>query len=261
MYYGLSLSASGVLVNTTSQDVYANNLANVETIGFKPMMPGVQQRPPESQEDPAPFGTANELLDKLGGGVFSAPMTTGFKAAPPESTGRPLDAALTGNDTFFAVRVTNPNTGDTTTQLTRNGRFLPNSVGQLVTTAGHLVLDPNDQPITIDPNLSNARIDATGRIIQDQQAIAQVQVTRVPDAATSLRPAGDNTFAFRGADNRQPLTAFGLLPKHVETSGASPISTLNQMIAATKAANGNASMIRYQDTMMDRAINTLGRVA
>ena len=261
MYYGLYLSASGVLVNTHNQDVFANNLANVNTVGFKPMVPGVRQRPPESVEDIVPFGTEHQLLDRLGGGVLAAPLGTGFKASPPQSTGRDLDAALTDPNTFFAVRYTDPDSGESSVRLTRNGRFMIDNAGQLVTSAGHPVLDPNDQPITVDPDAGPARVDQLGRIVQGDEPVGQIQVARVDQAPRTLKPAGDNLFAFLGEDNRQLAESFGLLPQHTESSGASAIQTLMQVVASTKAANGNASMIRYQDTMIDRAVNTLGRVA
>ena len=68
MNYGLYLSASGVLSNTYRQDVFANNLANVETPGFKPDMPSIRQRDPEAIEDSLGIGEV-EVLDRFAGGT------------------------------------------------------------------------------------------------------------------------------------------------------------------------------------------------
>ena len=89
MNYGLYLSAAGVLTNSYRQDVFANNLANVNTVGFKPDLPVLRTRPPEAIEDPAPFGTSNDLLERLGGGVLAGPQRTSFAPGPVEQTHRP----------------------------------------------------------------------------------------------------------------------------------------------------------------------------
>ena len=71
MNYGMYLSASGVLTNTYRQDVYANNLANAQTVGFKVDVPSIKQRDPESIEDDLGYSVSKDMLDRLGGGVLA----------------------------------------------------------------------------------------------------------------------------------------------------------------------------------------------
>lgn len=261
MNYGLYLSAAGALTNRYRQDVFANNLANVNTHGFKPLSPAISNRPPESIENPDRFGTAQALLDKLGGGVLAGPQSVDFSPGPIEITGNPLDAALTQDDTFFVVRTTDPATGQTDTRVTRDGRFSLNVNGQLTTQSGHLVLGPGDQPITVDP-AAKAAIDPAGRLIDhDGNVLATLQVVRVPEPGEALVPAARGTFAFTGPDTRQPVDYVDLRPAALERSGTQAVPTLMKLVAASKAASSNANMIRYHDTLMDRAVNTLGRVA
>ena len=87
MNYGLYLSASGVLTNTYRQDVFANNLANVETPGFKPDLPSIRQRDPEAIEDNLGFQGSNELLDRLGGGVLAGQQRINFNQGTLRPTG------------------------------------------------------------------------------------------------------------------------------------------------------------------------------
>jgi len=261
MNYGLYLSAAGVLTNRYRQDVFANNLANVNTHGFKPLNPAISNRPPESIENPDQFGTAKHLLNQLGGGVLAGPQSLDFTPGPIEITRNPLDAALTQNDTFFVVRTTNPDTGQLDTRVTRDGRFNLNANGQLTTQSGHLVLGPGDQPITIEPG-AQASIDPAGRLIDPAgNVLASLQVVRVPEPADALEPAARGTFAFTGPDTRQPIDHVNIRPGALERSGTQAVPTLMKLVAASKAAMGNANMIRYHDTLMDRAVNTLGRVA
>lgn len=101
MNYGLYLSASGVLTNMYRQDVIANNLANVETVGFKLDLPSIRQRDPESIEDSFGSDVSKRLLDKLGGGVLAAQQRINFSPGPIEKTGAPLDVALDSPGAFF----------------------------------------------------------------------------------------------------------------------------------------------------------------
>ena len=87
MNYGLYLSASGVLTNTYRQDVFANNLANVETNGFKPDVPMLRQRDAESVEDQLGFDVSNEIMDKLGGGALAAKQRINFAPGSLKATG------------------------------------------------------------------------------------------------------------------------------------------------------------------------------
>lgn len=259
MNYGLYLSASGVLTNSYRQDVFANNLANVETIGFKPDVPAIRQRRPEAVEDPG-TGSAfrNRLLDKLGGGVLAGPQRIDFTPAPLKPGGA-LDLALRGENAFFAVQ-TNEG-GQESIRLTRDGRLSRDPEGYLVTAAGnHRLLDANDRPIQLGLT-GPVVIDPAGRVLQNGEAVAEIQVTGVSDLA-SLRKQGSNLFAWDGeGDQRTAPSDPTIRPGFVESSGVDPIRALMDMISATKEGTANGNLIRYQDQLMDRAVNTLGRVA
>ena len=259
MNYGLYLSASGVLTNLYRQDVFANNLANVETVGFKPDLAAISQRDPETVEDALDFDVSNELLEKLGGGVLAGPQRIDFQPGAIEITGNPHDVALTDRNSFFAIQHVDANTGQTSVRLSRDGRFTRHADGTLIQPNGHAVLDPNDRPIIIDDS-APFTISDSGEVIQNGEAVAQVQVANIADTSV-LHKEGENLFGFGQNDPRQIIETPRLETQAVETSAANPIHTLMRLTAASKAAMGNARMIQYQDLLMDRAINTLGRVA
>ena len=260
MNYGLYLSASGVLTNLYRQDVFANNLANVETAAFKPQVPSIRQRAAESIEDPASFGVSQRLLDRLGGGVLAGPDRVSFEPGALQRTGNPFDVALDDEHSFFAVRYVDPATGDAGFRLTRDGRFSRNSDGELVTQAGFKVLDPVGNPIVV-PGGVPAHIEATGRVVTDGgEVLGQVQVARVADT-TRLFKQGQGLFNYKGGDPRQIVDNPVVIPGHIEGSGVDPIKTLMNVTGAGKAASANADMIKFFDRMMDQAINTFGRVA
>jgi flagellar basal body rod protein FlgG len=263
MNYGLYLSASGVMVNAHRQDVLANNLANVNTAGFKPMFSDVRQRQAESLEDgPVDFGLSHQLLDKLGGGIFADDQRVAFKAGTPVQTGRELDAALTADNAFFVVQHTDPATGTQGVRLTRAGQFTTNAQGELVTQTGHRVLNDRDQPINV--GAAKAVIGRTGQVEMldtwgNTVGVDQLQVAKA-DLAT-LKPAGENLFEMTAGDSRQIIEQPVMLPGHYESSGVNAITTMMDIVSATKAATGNANMIRYHDQMLNASINTFARVA
>lgn len=259
MNYGLYLSAGGVLTNSYRQDVLSNNLANVNTVGFKPALPTLQARSAESAQRDAPLATSQQLLDKLGGGVLAGRQYTAFSVGAPKPTGRDLDAALTGNNEFFAVSVTDPQSGQAVTRLTRDGRFTVNGSGQLSTTNGHTVLGPDDQPIAVTPGVP-VRLSNDARVFQDGNPVGQIQITAVSDLA-GLEKAGSNLFAFKDGDLRVPAGNPQMKVGALEGSSTNAMATMMAIMQATRLANGNARMIEYHDRMMDDVINTLGRVA
>ena len=258
MNYGLYLSASGVLTNTYRQDVFANNLANVETVGFKPDMPSVRQRDPESVEDQLGMDISNEIMDRLGGGVLAGTQRINFTPGTLQKTSNDLDVALIERDHFFAVRSIDPQTGEAQVRLTRDGRFSRNDANELITQSGHKVLDTSDRPIVLTGN-GKARINGNAQVTVAGETIAQLQVARVADL-DRLSKRGEGQFVFDGRDPRTAVDAPNVRPGFVEASGVDPIMTMMQIVAATKAVTGNANMIRYHDQLLDRAVNTLGRV-
>lgn len=103
MNYGLQISASGVLTSMYRQDVLANNLANMSTVGYKPDVPTTMLRDPARIEDDLGFMPSNDLIERLGAGVLSAPNRVSFAQGALETTNRPMDLAIEG-DGFFVVR-------------------------------------------------------------------------------------------------------------------------------------------------------------
>lgn len=259
MNYGLYLSASGVLTNTYRQDVFANNLANVETPGFKPDLPSIRQRDPEAIEDNLGFQGSNELLDRLGGGVLAGQQRINFNQGTLRPTGNPLDVAIEDKHQFFAVEQIDSKTGQAQVRLTRDGRFTVNSDRELITQSGKRVLDIADQPIVVD-GPGQASIDDTGQVILNNEPTGQIlQIARV-DELEVLTKQGQGLFTFVGPDPRQAIESPSIKPGYVEASGVDPIMTMMQVVAATKAATGNANMIKYHDRTLEQAVNTLGRV-
>lgn len=260
MNYGLYLSASGVLTNQYRQDVFANNLANVETTGFKVDIPTVRQRDAESVEDGLGMDVSQRLLDRLGGGVLAGPQRVSFRPGALTKTDGPLDVALSDDQSFFAVGQVDHKTGEVVPRLTRDGRFTRNAQGELVTQSGDRVLDANDNPIQI-PEDAVVTINRNGVLVTDAgEEVGQIQVASVDDRSRLVKQ-GSNLFGFTGADPREVVDAPLVHAGFIESSGVDPIQAILGVTNAGKAATANADMMKYFDRLMDQTVNDFGRVS
>jgi len=254
MNYGFNVGAAGVLATMFRQDVAANNLANIQTVGFKPDVAATLPRSAAREEDGLYNLPSNTLLERLGAGVLLAPTRTSFTQGAVTRSGNPLDIAIEG-DGFLAL-----GSGDGSTRLTRDGRLTLNSSGRLVTvTDGQPVLDASGRPITLDPR-RDLNIDERGNISQSGSIIATLKFVDAPDR-TALRKVGGNQYQADAATTAALRPATGrVLQGTVEQSAADPIRAVMDVQNAASAVGSTVRIMQIHDELMNRAINTLGRV-
>ncbi|MBL4697305.1 MAG: flagellar hook basal-body protein [Phycisphaerales bacterium] len=254
MNYGLQISASGALASIHQQDALTNNLANVNTAGFKPIFTGTMQRLAKRQEDNLPHMSSNSMLERLGGGVFAAQTRIDFAQGTLEVTDNDLDMAIQGDGFFVIGDPSNPS-------LTRDGRFTINTDGDLVmVTNGKPVLDTSNKPIRLDQSQGKILVGNDGTITQRGAPVAQIQVSDVPDRSI-LTKLGSGLFGSQTGSVLTLLEASGTINQGMlEGSGVSSIDALMQIQSASKAAKGNIGMIDMQNRLMEKAINTFGRI-
>ncbi|MCH7848627.1 MAG: flagellar hook-basal body protein [Planctomycetes bacterium] len=256
MNYGMYLAATGVLTSMYRQDVLANNLANVNTVGFKPDVVYTRLRLPERLESGG--ASPQQLLERLGGGHLLSPTRLDLTQGSLTDTGNDLDLAIEGEG-FFVVRSTGP--GDEQLRLTRDGRFTLNRAGELVMAGtGMSLLDTENQPIRLD-RTATVHVRSNGELVQDGKVRATLRIAAATDQS-QLSKLGNNLLTVNSNDPQALRPADGrLLQRHLESSAVNPVMMLNAMISASKAASANLKMMQYHDHMIGQAVNTLGRVA
>jgi flagellar basal-body rod protein FlgF len=254
---GLQISAGGAMAALYRQDVFANNLANMDSVGFKPDIPSQYARPAVREEDGLGWMPSNALLERLGGGVMLNPNRVHFGQGSLKVTGRELDVAIEGKG-FMVVR-DSTNGGDDQVRLTRDGRMSRNARGELVMAGTGLpVLATNGNPITL-ADQGVVSIDAAGRVSQGGTTIAQIQLVEVQNEQ-SLRKAGNSMFAPTAAMMDGKTVATGQLRQgSVEESGVDEVRVLLQMTSASREVDANVDMMRTHDRLMERAIASLAR--
>ncbi|MBS0192525.1 MAG: flagellar hook basal-body protein [Phycisphaerales bacterium] len=258
MNYGFQISSSGLLTALYRQDVYANNMANMDTVGFKPDIPALMQRDAARTEDHLPFAPSDAMLERLGAGVLAAPTRVNLAQGPTKITSSPYDAAIEGNG-FFQVQG-GPKDAGRTALLTRDGRFVRSPQGRLIHAGtGAAVLDRVQRPIVVPPG--EMKIATDGTITVDGAEIARIGVYSAKDE-TAIRKRGGSILEAPAAQVSRMNAGAGLIKQgQLELSGADEIKTLLRVQETSRDVDSNLAIVQAQDRMMDRAINTFGRLA
>lgn len=244
---------NALLVNLSRQmalgrelDVIANNVANVNTNGFKARASRFQEymRTPASAEAfPRPDRRVSYVLDN------GTALDTSSGAI--ERTGNPLDAAIKG-DAFFAVQTP---AGE---RYTRNGSFELDGRGQLVNSDGHVVLGDGG-PITFSPNEYGFNIAADGTITTDQGQRGKLRLVRFADQQ-ALKNEGANLFSSAAA--AQPAgAAASVASGAVERSNVKPVLEMSRLMEVNRAYTQIAGIITRTDELRRSAIQRLADVA
>ncbi|HWB19939.1 MAG TPA: flagellar hook-basal body protein [Phycisphaerales bacterium] len=256
MNYGLYLSASGVLNSMYRQDVQANNLANINTVGFKPDIPVVKERLTAREEAGGMPGDIQNILEQLGGGLFGDQTRVSTAQGSLLQTTQPFDLALNGNG-FFTVSDGN---GTNEVRLTRDGRMGLNDQGELVMMAtGNPVLDTGGGRIKLDPT-KDLVVNSDGTIRQGGAKIAKLRIAGVSDPRMLVK-RGNNLLSVNDPTALADATSTTKVQQgYTEDSATDPVMTLNEMINAARAAQANAQLMQYHDHVMGEAVNSLGRV-
>lgn len=254
MLYGLYLSATGVMTNSYRQDVIANNIANAETIGFKRDLALFQERRTEAQERGLPPSRSNALLEALGGGVFASPTLVDRTQGELESTGREMDVAIVGQGYYQVAH------GDRV-NLTRNGGFILNHRNRLALSSNENfeVLDVKGKPITLDPTIPPV-IAKDGTISQNSVPVATLGVVDVPDP-TQLTKVGGTMLTYPDMQQLRPARGVALRSEFQERANVEPSTELTQLMEAQRQLEANANMIKYQDQMLSKLVNEVGKIS
>ncbi|MBX3379303.1 MAG: flagellar hook-basal body complex protein [Phycisphaeraceae bacterium] len=258
MNYGIQISSSGLLTSLYRQDVQANNLANMDSVAFKPDIPALMQRPAARQEDNLPFMPSDAMLERLGAGVLAAPTRVDLAQGGTKITNRSFDLAIEGEG-FFQVQGGPSDTGRQAL-LTRDGRFARGVEGRLIhVNSGAPVLNRVQRPIILPQG--DLKIAPDGRITVNGNEVDTIGVFNARDQQ-SITKRGGSILQAPAAQVRRMNNGAGLIKQGVlEESGVNEIKTMLLVQDASRDVDANMGIVQAQDRMLDRAINTFGRLA
>jgi flagellar basal-body rod protein FlgF len=230
-------------------DVIANNIANINTTGFKADGSLFEEYLSSSARAPQGGGRVSFVRDR---GVWHD-----MGQGPIERTGNPLDVAIQGQG-YLAVQTAR---GE---RYTRNGALQINATGQLVTNEGDAVLGDGGA-ITFQPNDRNITIGADGTISVREGTNQTSSVRgklRLVDFVNpqSLQKDGSSTFNPVNGATPQPAANASIVQGSVEKSNVRAVVEMSRMIELTRAYTQIATMLQQQDSQSQQAIDKLAEV-
>ena len=261
MVRGLYTSASGALVAQSMADNVANNLANVSTTGFKQTLMQIQSAPsldiyriqtdPGKTNSPLPGRPVAQEVGLLGTGsqVYDTP--TSFEQGPLQSTGNPLDVAITGSaNAFFTIQT------PLGVRYTRDGSFSEDAQGILRTRDGNAVLSTQGQQIQLQ-NQGAVTIQSDGTVVQNGQVVAQLALTQFA-SLQNVRPEGVNTYNVSGNAGPSAATA-SVQQGFLEASNSNVVKSMVDLITAERWFDANEKSIKTQDDATQTSIQQVAK--
>ena len=251
----LSIAATGMLAQQTNVEVIANNLANMNTTGYKAQRAEFQDLLYQNLERPgaasADTGAVLPAGIQIGVGVRTAATYRITGQGNLATTGNPYDLAINGKG-YFHVQMP-----DGTDAYTRAGGFALSPEGQLVTDKGY-VIAPG---IAIPQDATSVTINAVGQVqatIAGQnapQTLGQLELARFPNEG-GLQATGDNLFVASPASGAvltglPGATGYGTLQQgFLETSNVNAVQEITDLITAQRAYEMNSKVISAADQML-----------
>ncbi len=250
----LSIAATGMSAQQLNVEVIANNIANINTTGYKRtraeftdllyQSERVHGVPAEAGENMVPEGA------QLGLGARLSAIRLLNIQGPLSNTGNKLDMAINGPGWF---QISGPN-GETL--YTRAGAFNTSATGQIVTADGY----PVEPAIAVPAGTTDIHINQTGGVFAHLEGeanmtpVGQITLANFPNAA-GLNALGGNLFQATEASGaastgRPGDISFGTIAQgYLESSNVDPVKEITDLIAAQRAYEMNSKVIQAADDM------------
>jgi flagellar basal-body rod protein FlgF len=235
MIKGIYTAARALDARMKNLEVVANNLANINTTGYKRELP------------------FSEIIDQAGNTQIR--QASDFRPGELSRTSNPLDLALSGNG-FFVVQGVNG------FELTRDGKFSISNDGFLVNNQGYKVMGKsgaiNINTLQLDKQ-KEITISSTGEIKYGDQSIDNLLIVKPVDPQESKRISGENFSVGENGYDVASESEFQVKQGYVEESNVNPIQEMQDMILLNNQYDSAHKMINYLDKSLDEA-NQIGKV-
>jgi flagellar hook protein FlgE len=268
MLRSMSSAVTGLKVSQLELDVVANNIANVNTIGYKAANATFEDT--LSQQLSGPGSPVSGVIGGINGsqvglGVQLGSVDVNMTQGALTQTGNPYDIAIQGPG-WFQVS-SDPTSATATTSYTRAGNFTRDANGDLVTINGKYLIGMNGttaSKITIPADAKSVSIAADGTVTVTPQTgsavVYKVQLAVFPNDA-GLTRAGDNLWTASANSGAPTLGAPGgpgfgsLLPSALEGSNVDLANEFTNMITAQRAFQADSRVITTSDEVLQDLVN------
>lgn len=256
----LAIAATGMNAQQLNLEVIANNIANINTTGYKRARAEFSDLLYQVERAQGVPNRANQAVVPEGAHIGLGVQITAVRNLHIQgsmvSTGNNLDVALTGRG-WFQVE-----TPEGETLYTRSGAFNVNAAGELVTADGYRVV--LTQNVAFDEEVIGVTINGSGQIFVDRgeapagdqppQADSQIVLANFVNDA-GLEPMGENLFGQTAASGEPIVGAPGdpgfatVEQGYLEASNVDPVKEITDLISAQRAYEMNSKVIQAADEM------------
>jgi flagellar basal-body rod protein FlgF len=249
---GLNTAENAMMLEQNRIDALANNLANVNTAGFKQILTRVAEVagtriPGEGTEAGSPGRAMGSSAPRLQ--MYHA---LDNRPGSVQATGRATDVAVMGEG-YFEIKTPNG------PAFTRHGSFLMDADQNLTTPDGFGVMGERG-PISLrgtDFSIAN-----NGAIMVDGKAVDRLKLVVFEDPSRLQHLGGSLVVPPQGMDTRNLEPAEVVVAQgHLEGSNVNPIDTLIAMIAAQRAFEVQSKVMTTEDEMLEKSVNNLPRIS
>lgn len=236
----IAVSHQGAL--RRQMDVVANNIANLNTVGYKAQQPVFTDYLVRSRSSESALGDTLSFVRD----VATVRDTSEGKL---EATGNQLDVAIHG-DGYFAVETPSG------TMYTRNGHFRLDETGQLVTEQGHAVLADAGAAITIDGSETNITIGRDGTISTEFGDLGRFQIVRFENPQ-DLRQVGNGLMTSDAVPEETDLPE--VLQGMLEGSNVEGVVEMTRMISVQRSYERSSRLIDSEDERIKKMVQEYAR--
>ena len=248
----LAIAATGMNAQQTNLEVIANNIANINTTGFKRARAEFSALLYQTERAAGVPNRANQAVVPegaiIGLGVKTAAVRNLHLQGGLVSTGNSFDLALIGRG-WFQIEAS-----DGSTLYTRAGAFNTNAEGQLVTLDGYTVVPG----ITVPQDATEVTVTRSGQVFAtvagQQQDLGQITLANFVNEA-GLEPLGENLYRETAASGPANVGApdeagFAYIQQnYLEASNVDPVKEITDLISAQRAYEMNSKIIQAADEM------------
>ncbi|OEF99805.1 hypothetical protein BHF71_01115 [Vulcanibacillus modesticaldus] len=272
MIRGLYTAASGMITQQQRQTILTNNLANINTPGYKSYQGTIRAFPEVLlQAINQSSGGKTKRIGSIHQGVFVEESVPIFSQGDIIDTGLSNHIAIWDTDLqvdeetgkkpqiFFTIKDENDNI-----LYTRSGLFTEDASGQLVTPKGYMLLDDMDNPIQVKGR--EFTIDEKGKILFSDGEEVRIQLTKVKDPYKLVKQDNgvfkidDEEIIDLDFEDNYEEENYRLLQGKLERSNVDPTQTLVEMMTALRIYESNQKVIQAIDRTLEKAVNEVGRV-
>lgn len=259
MLRGYYTAISSMIELQARQNVTANNIANINTSGYKSEL--VVSKPFDeillTNKDKYINGVPKtQVLGGLSTGVRIDETLTDYSQGSILEDESNTSFALIGDGMFTVQK------DDGTTAYTRSGVFKLDKDGYLVTTEGYRVMGIRNGTGALEPiqfNSSDIRMDYTNTLLEDGVQKYKFNIVNITDTK-SVKKDIDNTYVALGQNVTQPLANYKIQQYAKESSNVDMVTETTNLMAIMRAFEANQSVVKTMDATMSQVASEIGKI-